>query len=109
MATSEYLSQASEGGALDPLKSSLYTFAAYLITVTLLVAPYFLFDNCFVALSVVVANVLFIILLFSFYISVARDLPFWRRFWEMSSVSLGVAAISFGIGYAVRIWLGIDI
>ncbi len=109
MASSEYLSQASEGGSRNPLKSSLYTFVAYLFTVTLLVAPYFLFKNCFVALSVVVANVILIILLFSFYVSVAKDLPFWRRFWEMTAISLGVATISFGIGYFVRIWLGIEI
>jgi len=49
------------------------------------------------------------ILLFSFYVSVAKDLPFWRRFWEMTAISLGVATISFGIGYFVRIWLGIEI
>ncbi len=76
---------------------------------TLLVAPYFLFKNCFVALSVVVANVVLIILLFSFYVSVAKDLPFWRRFREMTAISLGVATISFGIGYFVRIWLGAEI
>jgi VIT1/CCC1 family predicted Fe2+/Mn2+ transporter len=109
MASSEYLSQSSEGGSRNPLKSSLYTFVAYLFTVALLVTPYFLFENCFVALSVVVANVILIILLFSFYVSVAKDLPFWRRFWEMTSISLGVAAVSFGIGYFVRIWLGIEI
>jgi VIT1/CCC1 family predicted Fe2+/Mn2+ transporter len=109
MASSEYLSQASEGDSLNPLKSSLYTFVAYLFTVAFLVTPYFLFKNCFVALSVVIANVLLIILLFSFYVSVAKDLPFGRRFWEMTAISLGVAAVSFGIGYCVRIWLGVDI
>jgi len=109
MASSEYLSRASEGGSRNPLKSSFYTFVAYLFTVVFLVTPYFLFKNCFVALAVVVANVILIILLFSFYVSVAKDLPFWRRFWEMTAISLGVATISFGIGYFVRIWLGIEI
>ena len=109
MAASEYLSQAAEGGTRNPLKSSLYTFAAYLFTVALLVSPYLIFANCFLALTVVIADVLLVILIFSFYVSVAKDLPFWRRFLEMSAISLGVAAISFGIGYAVRLWLGVEI
>jgi vacuolar iron transporter family protein len=40
---------------------------------------------------------------------VARDLPFWRRFAEMAGISLGVAAISFGIGYLVRAVFGVDV
>ena len=62
-----------------------------------------------VLLGVVIADVLLIILVFSFYVSVAKDLPFWRRFLEMAGISLGVAALSFGIGYFVRLWLGVDI
>ncbi|MHB8770773.1 MAG: VIT1/CCC1 transporter family protein [Syntrophales bacterium] len=109
MASSEYLACASEGGGRNPLKSSLYTFTAYLLTVALLVFPYFLFKNCYVALSVTVANVVLIILLFSFYVSVAKDLPFGKRFWEMTAISLGVAALSFGIGYLMRIAVGVDL
>jgi len=39
------------------------------------------------------------------YVSVARDLPFWRRFGEMLLVSLGIAAISFMIGILIRVVL----
>lgn len=109
MAASEYLSRAAEGGARNPFKSALYTFVAYLFTVAALTTPYLVFANCFVALGVVIADVLLIILVFSFYVSVAKDLPFWRRFLEMAGISLGVAALSFGIGYFVRLWLGVDI
>lgn len=109
MASSEYLARTSEGGGHNPFKSALYTFTAYLLTVALLVLPYFLFRDCFVALSVTVANVVLIILLFSFYVSVAKDLSFGKRFWEMTAISLGVAALSFGIGYCVRIAVGVDI
>ncbi|HPJ72903.1 MAG TPA: rubrerythrin family protein, partial [bacterium] len=41
-------------------------------------------------------------------LSVARDLPFLRRFLEMAGISLGVAAASFGVGYLVRALLGVD-
>jgi VIT1/CCC1 family predicted Fe2+/Mn2+ transporter len=54
-------------------------------------------------------NAIGIILVFNFYISVARDLSFWRRFSEMAILSMGIAVISFGIGYLVRELFGIDI
>jgi len=41
-----------------------------------------------------------IILVFNFYISVAKDLPFKQRFFEMAGISLGVAVISFIIGHS---------
>jgi VIT1/CCC1 family predicted Fe2+/Mn2+ transporter len=42
-------------------------------------------------------------------VSVARDMPFRRRFLEMAGLSMGVAALSFIIGYVVRQVLGIEI
>ena len=50
-----------------------------------------------------------VIFLFTFYISVAKDLPFWRRFGEMLLISLGIAAISFVIGVIIRTVLHINI
>lgn len=109
MAASEYLSQSSDGGTLSPLKSAVYTFIAYLFTVVLLVVPYFVFANCFTALAVTVFHVVVIVWLFSFYISIARGLPSWRRFVEMTTVCLGVAAVSFVIGVMARSILNIDL
>ena len=54
-------------------------------------------------------NALIVILCFTFYVSVAKDLPFKRRFLEMASISIGVAVLSFGIGYLIRRFLNIDI
>jgi len=50
-----------------------------------------------------------IIALFNFYISVAKDQPFGRRFAEMAGISLGVAAFSFVLGFLIRNWLGVDV
>ncbi len=107
MATSEYLSQKTEGSS-RALKSALYTGSAYIITVALLIIPYFLLENHFASLGMVIFTAVLIIFLFNYYISVARDYSFKRRFLEMASISLGVAALSFGIGYLIRIGLGID-
>jgi VIT1/CCC1 family predicted Fe2+/Mn2+ transporter len=43
---------------------------------------------------------------FTFYISVVRETPFRKRFLEMAAISLGVAALSFLIGFFVRVFVG---
>ncbi len=110
MASSEYLSAKSDGDA-DAKKSALYTGIAYVITVTLMVLPYLLFPaNMFLpALLVMLLTVIIIIAFFSYYIAVAKDLSFKKRFWEMAGISLSVAAISFVIGVLVKKFLGFDI
>jgi VIT1/CCC1 family predicted Fe2+/Mn2+ transporter len=50
-----------------------------------------------------------VIFVFTFYISVAKDLPFYHRFGEMLAISLGIATISFVIGLAIRVGLNINV
>lgn len=110
MAASNYLAERASGSA-NALKSSLYTGMAYMGTVALMVLPFLLLPNhlSMAALGIMLATVVLIILLFNLYISVAQDQPFLRRFGEMAAISLGVAAISFGIGLLAKSLLGIDI
>lgn len=109
MAASNYLAERAEGNR-KALVSSAYTGAAYLITVALLVLPYLLLpDNLYlVAFILMLAVVVLIIMVFNYYTAVAQSLPFWRRFAEMAVISLGVAAISFGIGLLAKFLLGVD-
>ena len=109
MAASEYLSMKSEGEGQRALKASLYTGAAYIVTVTLLVTPFLILGNYFVSLGITLGVAVLIILFFNYYVAVAKDLDFKRRFLEMAGLSLGVAGLSFGIGYLIRIVLGIDV
>ncbi len=44
-----------------------------------------------------------------YYISIAKEVAFRRRFFEMAGLSLGVALLSFFIGYVVRTFMGVDI
>lgn len=110
MASSEFLSAKSEGRT-DALKSCTYTGVAYVVTVALLILPYLLFpDHQYLfALGVMLATVVLIIVVFNYYISVAKGLPFKRRFAEMACISLGVAALSFVIGLVVKNVLGVDV
>lgn len=108
MAASDYLSSKAEN---DPnaKKSAVYTGFAYLITVILLILPYLLLTDKFIALAITLLTAILIIFLFNFYISVAKDLNFKARFFEMTAISLGVAAFSFFVGHLLKKVLGVDI
>ena len=110
MAASNYLAERADGNE-NALKSSLYTGIAYLITVALLVLPYLLLPSALwpLALALMIVIVVLVILGFNYYISVAKGLPFRRRFVEMVSISLGVAVIAFLIGLAAKALLGVDV
>ncbi|MDD4082095.1 MAG: VIT1/CCC1 family protein [Sphaerochaetaceae bacterium] len=110
MASSEYLSSKSSGDKNAGIKS-VYTGVAYLLTVILMVLPFLLFgdSNYSFALISMLMIVVLIILGFSYYISVANNLSFKKRFFEMSGISLSVAGISFVIGILVKRFLGVDI
>jgi VIT1/CCC1 family predicted Fe2+/Mn2+ transporter len=108
MASSEYLS-AKNSGDKNAAKSSMYTGIAYLFTVTFMVLPYLLLESYVLALILMLVVVVVIIMLFTYYTSVAKDLPFGKRFTEMALISLSVAAISFVIGILVKRFLGIEI
>ena len=109
MASSEYLSSKADGSA-NALKSSIYTGIAYIITVAFLVLPYLLIpDNHFLSLGIMIGVVILIIFFFNYYISVAKDLNFRKKFFQMIIISLGVSIISFGIGFLVKTVIGVDI
>ncbi len=109
MASSEYLSTRSENTGRQPALAALYTGIAYIITVALLVMPYLLIKNYILDLIIALVTAVIIIAVFNYYISVAKGESFRERFLEMAGLSLGVAAISFVIGYLIRNWLGINI
>jgi VIT1/CCC1 family predicted Fe2+/Mn2+ transporter len=71
--------------------------------------PFLLLTNKLQALAITIATVVLIIYLFNYYIATAKDLDFKSRFWEMTSISLGVAAFSFVVGFLLKNALGIDV
>lgn len=106
MAASEYLSIKSEKTKYKPLKSAFYTGFVYLLTVLFLISPYLLLNNVYYSLISTLVIALIIIFFFTYYISVKRDYPFKRRFFDMLLICLGVAVISFIFGYLIRISFG---
>lgn len=121
MASSEYLSTKQEGSHKYALKSAFYTGSAYVFAVIFMILPYLLMpttdiqlfgvavESVFISLTITIVIVVFIIFTFNYYISIAKNLNFKKRFLEMITISLGVALLSFFIGYLVRIFFGIDV
>ncbi len=110
MAASGYLSSKEEvNHDKKPLTSAFYTGITYLFTVFLLVLPYFFFRNVYAALALMLLIAILIIFTYTFYITTAKSLPFWRRFIEMAILSLSVACISFGIGLLIRAVWGVEV
>ncbi|HET89894.1 MAG TPA: rubrerythrin family protein [Chloroflexi bacterium] len=110
MGASEYLSTKSEVVEMDkdPVRASIYTGVAYVVTVLILILPYLVLENYYVCLACTLIAAVLIIGCFNYYISVAKDEPFKKRFLEMAGLSLGVAALSFGVGFVMRTFFGIE-
>ncbi|BEH00233.1 VIT1/CCC1 transporter family protein [Bacteroides sedimenti] len=109
MASSEYLSTKSENGNdKHPVKAAVYTGFAYIVTVVSLVLPFILLSNVFIALGIMLIVALSIIGIFNYYYSVARSESFKKRFTEMAVLSFGVATVSFFIGYALKVFTGVE-
>jgi len=107
--TSEYLSRRSDVGPLDAFKASVCTGITYIFTVTLLFLPFLLLSSPVIALIFTLLVAIIVIFVFTFYVSVATDLPFYRRFAETAAISLGIASIAFLIGVAIRTILNVNI
>lgn len=109
MATSEYLSTKSEGDGKKPFKAAVYTGFAYVLTVLLLILPYLIIPNLLICLGLTILDGILVIFIFTYYISVARELPFRKHFLEMAAVSLGVAGFTFLIGFLITTFLNIEV
>jgi len=109
VASTEYLATKSGEGGRSPLKAVLYGGLTNIVTFLFLLFPYLIFDNVYLSLGVMIFNAIVVVFLFSFYISVAREISFRKRFSEMVLLSLGVAALAFVIGYLARMFLHLNI
>jgi VIT1/CCC1 family predicted Fe2+/Mn2+ transporter len=109
MGASEYLSTKSEETSKNPLRASIYTGSAYVVTVIFLILPYLIIPNYYAALGSTLLAAILIIASFNYYVSIAKDLSFKKRFLEMVILSLGVATFSFVMGYVIRTFLGVNV
>lgn len=109
MAASEYLSTKSEGNDKGALKASVYTGIAYIFTVIVLILPFLILKSVFLSLGLTLVGAVAIIAVFNYYYSVVKDEKFSRRFTEMALLSFGVALFSFGVGFILRKFFGVEV
>lgn len=108
MSASSYISTLSEKtNNKKPILAGVYTGITYIITVIILVIPYFVVEERYPALFVTLFVSTIIIALLSFYLSIIQQASFLKRFLQNVSLSIGIAIISFIIGYLVNVLFGV--
>ena len=119
MGASEYLSSRAEKKSESAVKAAFFTWISYLLTVLMLVAPFLVFQADspefhglgphVQALMCTFAIGLLIVALFNFFLSVVEEVSFKSRFLEMAGILGVVSMISYGIGIALRVALGVEV
>jgi len=99
-----YFSQKTEENKAS-LISSLYMGGTYIITVIVLIIPYFIFSNYYIALTLNISITLIIIGFFTFFVSVVKNIAIREMFLAMLTVSFCVSAISFILGWITKVFL----
>lgn len=111
MAASGYLAsqEQEEQEDVNPITAAVYTGVSYLVTVVLLVFPYFVFTTARSATILMLIITILIIAGYNYYISVAKEVSFRKRFVSMTLIAVVVGVITFAIGYMAKHFLGVSI
>ena len=107
--STEYIATKSSTSLKNPLKSAFYAWLANIVAIAFLLLPYLIISNIYLALGFMILDAVIIIFILTFYLSVARGTSAIKMFLEMTAVSLGIAALAFGIGFLAREFLHIHV
>jgi VIT1/CCC1 family predicted Fe2+/Mn2+ transporter len=86
----------------EAIKKSFLEGSIYLVTVFFLVTPFFMVQNPFIAMGISAFNSLIIIILFTYYVSIVKELSLKRMFSITFLITLGIGTLSFIIGWIVK-------
>ncbi len=109
MAASEFLSQETAANGKDPWTAAFATGLAYLLTVALLLLPYFLFAKPYLSLGVSLFFAGAIILCFTWLVARLKRIDFRCYFLRMFTISFSIAFIAFLISWFARVLWGIEV
>lgn len=107
MAASEFLAREADPNASHPYTAAVYTGITYLITVALLLLPYFLLDDPYLALACCLLTAASIITAFTWSVAKIRKQPFLGSCIRMLCISFSVSAIAFSISWAAKYLWGL--
>jgi vacuolar iron transporter family protein len=110
MTSSEYLSHRSENNP-KAIQAALLCGTTYIFVSLSLILPFFLYpaDAKIAAVITMLIVAFCIILIFNFYLSVTKDLPFLKRFGEMLIISSVITTIAFGVGFFADRYLNVGL
>ena len=86
----------------EAIKKSFLEGSIYLITVFFLVIPFFLVQNPFFAMGISAFNSFLIIIFFTYYVSIVKELSLKKMFSITLLITLGIGTLSFIIGWIVK-------
>ena len=86
----------------EAIKKSFFEGSIYLITVFFLVIPFFLVQNPFFAMGISAFNSFIIIIFFTYYVSIVKELSLKKMFSITLLITLGIGSLSFIIGWIVK-------
>ena len=86
----------------EAIKKSVFEGGIYLITVFFLIVPFFFTQNPFLAMGVSAFNSFLIIIFFTYYVSIVKELSLKKMFSITLLITLGIGALSFIIGWIVK-------
>ena len=86
----------------EAIKKSFLEGSIYLITVFFLVIPFFVVQNPFMAMGISAINSFLIIIFFTYYVSIVKDLSLKKMFSITLLITLGIGTLSFIIGWIVK-------
>ena len=86
----------------EAIKKSFFEGSIYLITVFFLIIPFFFTQNPFMALGISVFNSFLIIIFFTYYVSIVKELSLKKMFSITLLITMGIGTLSFIIGWIVK-------
>ncbi len=101
-----YLSRKTEQNK-QAFKASFYEGIVYMLTVLLLIIPYFISTSYYIPLIITVVSAFLVILFFTYYVSVVKNLSLRRMFFIIATITLGVGGVAFCIGWVAKIVLNL--
>ena len=86
----------------EAIKKSVFEGSMYLVTVFFLIIPFFFTQNAFLAMGISAFNSFLIIIFFTYYVSIVKELSLKKMFSITVLVTLGIGTLSFIIGWIVK-------
>jgi len=92
-------------GHKKPIIAFFYSFLGFFIAATLLLFPFLIFSNIYFSAMLMLFNSFILILFFSYYFSVLKNLSFRKKCRDIMIITYGVALLTFAVSLLIKHYL----